>query len=196
MPVTSYNPLRMWTAKLKTSMPNQMIRLVRALAVKIITDHHSGQTEAFYEKMISSHLYERGIPYITQVDCFVQQGQTPIHVGRLDMEINHDTIIELKVGAKIRSADISQLMKYVRSRQSTGMVVRNAAVVCFRENDTVEIWEAPPQHRHHGDSDSSQSSFFSDPELIPDHHREHREHREQRSEDLEHIEHLGHPSSP
>ena len=133
----------MWASKLKGSLENHrpIIQLVRILANKIIAEHRGGQTEAFYEKMLSTHLYERGVPYLTQVDCFVQQGTTPVYVGRLDMEINHDSIIELKVGAKIRKADITQLMKYVRSRHSTGMRVTSAAVVCFREDDTVEIHE-------------------------------------------------------
>ena len=104
--------------------------------------HKARQTECFYEKMLACYLYERGIPYMTQVDCFVQRGTTQILVGRIDMEIAHSTIIELKVSPRITPADRAQLMKYVRAKRACGMLVRHAAVVCFRDDETVEVCEA------------------------------------------------------
>ncbi len=104
--------------------------------------HKSRQTECFYEKMLACYLYERGIPYMTQVDCFVQHRSTQILVGRLDMEIAHNTIIELKVAPKVTSNDMAQLMKYVRAKQACGMKLQYAAVICFRDDGHVEIVEA------------------------------------------------------
>ena len=63
-------------------------------------------------------------------------------VGRLDMEIAQSTILELKVAPRITPADRAQLMKYVRVKKACGMKLEHAAVVCFREDGAVEIWEA------------------------------------------------------
>jgi hypothetical protein len=63
----------------------------------------------------------------------------PVLVGRIDLEIDHTTILELKVAPHVSQKHVNQLMKYVRARQATGMYVRNAAVVCFTEEDSVEI---------------------------------------------------------
>ena len=65
-----------------------------------------------------------------------------MHVGRLDMEIAQSTILELKVAPRITPADRAQLMKYVRAKKAIGMKLEHAAVVCFREDGTVEISEA------------------------------------------------------
>jgi GxxExxY protein len=105
----------------------------------IMQFHKSGQTEAFYQRMLQVHLYHLGIPSINEVECFALSGAVPVLVGRIDLEVDHSTILELKVAPKILPKHISQLMKYVRSRQSTGMLVQNAAVICFNEKDSFEI---------------------------------------------------------
>lgn len=137
-----------WTQILKDSIGSRnhlygdIMYVVRKACKEIMEIHKSRQTESFYEKMLSCYLYERGIPYMTQVDCFVQRGSTQVLVGRLDMEIAHNTIIELKVAPKITFADRAQLMKYVRAKQACGMKIQHAAVVCFRDDGDVEIAEA------------------------------------------------------
>ena len=78
---------------------------------------------------------------MTQVDCFIQHGTTQVLVGRLDMEIAHTVILELKVGPRITSLDTAQLMKYVRAKIGCGMRLEHAAVVCFRDYKRVEICE-------------------------------------------------------
>lgn len=139
---------RSWTDILKDSIDarnhlyGDIMYVVQKACKEIMDTHKSRQTESFYEKMLSCHLYERGIPYMTQVDCFIQRGSTQVLVGRLDMEIAHNTIIELKVAPKITSADKAQLMKYVRAKQACGMKIQHAAVVCFRDDGDVEIAEA------------------------------------------------------
>jgi hypothetical protein len=55
------------------------------------------------------------------------------------MEIAYNTLVELKIGPKVRQADIDQLMKYVRAKQACGMNLKNALVICFRTDNTVEI---------------------------------------------------------
>jgi len=57
------------------------------------------------------------------------------------MEIAHNTILELKVGASVKQQDITQLMKYVNAKRACGMRLKHAAVVCFRADHTVEIVE-------------------------------------------------------
>ena len=118
-----------------------IMHVVRAACKEIIETHKSRQTECFYRKMLACHLYERGIPYMTQVDCFVQRGTTQVLVGRLDIEIAHNTIIELKVAPRITAGDEAQLMKYVRAKRACGMRLEHAAVVCFRDDGSVEIRE-------------------------------------------------------
>lgn len=130
-----------WLTKLKRSTltAHNIIPLVRAACDDIIRDHPAGHTEAFYEKLLSQYFYEQCIPFLTQVDCFIQRGNTQVHVGRIDMEVAHNTLLELKVGTRVRQADVDQLMKYVRAKQACGMALRNATVVCFRTDNRVEI---------------------------------------------------------
>ncbi len=136
-----------WCDKLKASLEarhhlyGDIMHVVRTACTDIMETHKSRQTECFYEKMLSCYLYERGIPYMTQVDCFVQCGTTQVLVGRLDMEIAHYSILELKVAPRITSADQAQLMKYVRAKRACGMRLEHAAVVCFRDDGFVEFRE-------------------------------------------------------
>jgi hypothetical protein len=64
-----------------------------------------------------------------------------VHVGRIDMEVAHSAILELKVGASVRPQDVTQLLKYVNARRAGGMQVRRAAVVCFCAAGHVEVVE-------------------------------------------------------
>jgi hypothetical protein len=75
------------------------------------------------------------------VDCFIQKGDTHVLVGRIDMEIAHNTILELKIGTNVKTQDIAQLLKYVNAKKASGMMIKHAAVVCFKTNNTVEIVE-------------------------------------------------------
>ena len=105
----------------------------------IIQRHKSGQTEAFYHRMLEIHLYHHGIPCLKEVECFAMSGAVPVLVGRIDLEVDHTMILELKVAQKVLPKHLNQLRKYVRARQATGMNVQSAAVICFTENDSVEI---------------------------------------------------------
>jgi hypothetical protein len=116
-----------------------VMSVMREICDTIMDEHRTGNTECFYEKLIGQHLYERCIPFLTQVDCFIQKGSTQVLVGRIDMEIAFNTLIELKVGPKIRQVDIDQLMKYVKAKQACGMRLKNAAVICFCTDNTVQI---------------------------------------------------------
>jgi len=128
-------------AKLKRSslQCQDIMGMLREACDSIMSEHHSGHTECVYEKLLSQYFYERSIPFLTQVDCFIQKSSTQVYVGRLDIEIAHSTIVELKVGQRVKQADIDQLMKYVRAKRACGMKLQNAAVVCFRTDNTVEI---------------------------------------------------------
>lgn len=125
----------------KMSEPRDVMSLLYAACQSIMKEHSTGHTECFYEKMISQYLYERSIPFITQVDCFVQTPCAQVLVGRIDMEVDHCTLVELKVGTRIRRADVQQLMKYVRARQAGGMQVLQACVICFRTDGRVQFHE-------------------------------------------------------
>jgi GxxExxY protein len=137
-----------WSAALRAGIEarhhihGDIMNVVRNACKEIMETHSTRQTESFYEKMLACHLYERGIPYMTQVDCFVQRGTTQVLVGRLDMEIASNTILELKVAPRVTAADQAQLMKYVRAKLACGMKIEHAAVVCFREDGRVEVVEA------------------------------------------------------
>ena len=142
MPAASWCDILKSSLEQRHHMHGDIMHVVRLACREIMETHKCRQTECFYEKMLACHLYERGIPYMTQVDCFVQRGTTQILVGRLDMEIAHNTIIELKVAPRVTQADEAQLMKYVRAKRACGMRLEHAAVVCFRDDGVVEIREA------------------------------------------------------
>jgi len=44
----------------------------------ILREHHYGHTECVYEKLLAEYLYSRCIPYMTQVDCFIQKNRTQV----------------------------------------------------------------------------------------------------------------------
>ena len=103
--------------------------------------YRSGQTEAFYQRMLQIHLYHSGIPCLSEIDCFAMSGAVPVLVGRIDLEVDHSIILELKVGNQILPKHVQQLLRYVRARQATGMNVKHAAVICFTDADTVLVRE-------------------------------------------------------
>lgn len=113
--------------------------IVGTACKSIMNEHSVGHTECVYEKLLAQYFYERCIPYMTQVDCFIQKGNTQVHIGRIDIEVAHSTILELKVGAGVKQQDVNQLMKYVNAKKACGLLVKNAAVICFRQDNQVEI---------------------------------------------------------
>ena len=131
-----------WVARLETAVKQNhppLMSVIRTCAQSIISRHRSGCTEAMYQKLLQAELYHRNIPVLAEVDVFTMSGAIPIHVGRLDLEVDHRIILELKVAPRITARHIRQLQKYVRARMSTGMHVEEAAVVCWTEQDTVEF---------------------------------------------------------
>jgi GxxExxY protein len=113
--------------------------IIQKSCASIIQQYKSGSTEAFYQRMLQVDLYHRGIPSLAEVDVFCMSGSVPVCVGRLDLEVDHSIILELKVAPAISPKHVQQLMKYVRARTLTGMNVTEAAVVCFTDKDTVEF---------------------------------------------------------
>lgn len=105
----------------------------------IIQKYRSGQTEAFYQRMLQIHLYHSGIPCLQEVECFAMSGAVPVLVGRIDLEVDHSAILELKVCNQILPKHVQQLLRYVRARQATGMNVEHAAVICFTDSNTVLV---------------------------------------------------------
>jgi GxxExxY protein len=136
----------MWTTHLKAELakkPACLMETIRTCSEQIMSRHRSGCTEAMYQRLLQVELYHRNIPSLAEVDVFMMSGSVPIHAGRLDLEIDHRVILELKVAPKILPKHIQQLQKYVRARISTGMNVEGAAVVCWTDKDTVEFHEIP-----------------------------------------------------
>jgi GxxExxY protein len=108
-----------------------MMRLIKKLCTEIVKEYPIGHTECFYEKVLSQYLYERSIPCITQVDCFVQRPLSQVMVGRIDMEVAHTVLLELKVAPHIKQADKDQLWKYIKAKKASGVHLEHAAVICF-----------------------------------------------------------------
>lgn len=135
--------LMAWTQTLQSSLarPNHpaLMSVIQKSCTNIIQQYKSGSTEAFYQRMLQVDLYHKGIPCLAEVDVFTMSGSVPVCVGRLDLEVDHSIILELKVAPTISPKHIQQLMKYVRARTLTGMNVTDAAVVCFTDKDTVEF---------------------------------------------------------
>jgi len=139
----------MWTARLNAelSRPACLMETIKACSQQIISRHRSGCTEAMYQRLLQAELYHRNIPCLAEVDVFTMSGSIPIHVGRLDLEVDHRIILELKVAPKITPKHIQQLQKYVRARVSTGMSVEGAAVVCWTDKDSVDFHSIPVPSR-------------------------------------------------
>lgn len=139
-----------WTRLLQASIAahnTPLMQTIEQTCASIIQRHKSGSTEGFYQRMLAAELYHKGIPCLTEVEVFTMSGCVPVLVGRLDMEVDHSIILELKTAPSVTAKHIQQLMKYVRARSSTGMHVMEAAVVCFTERDTVEFHCVQVQNR-------------------------------------------------
>lgn len=102
-----------------------------------------------YQRLLQAELYHRNIPALAEVDVFTMSGSVPVHAGRLDLEVDHRVILELKVAPHVTTKHIQQLQKYVRARQTTGMNVEGAAVVCWTDKDVVEFCNVPVPTRSH-----------------------------------------------
>lgn len=96
-----------------------------------------------YQRLLQVELYHRNIPSLAEVDVFTMSGSVPIHVGRIDLEVDHRVLLELKVAPRISTKHIQQLQKYIRARISTGMHIEAAAVICWTDKDTVEFYQMP-----------------------------------------------------
>ena len=115
------------------------MKIVQREAQAILDEFQPGHTEAFYEDQLGARLYNLWIPHLRQVHCFTTRDTHQSLVGILDMEIAHNTILELKIGPKVYPKHLAQLRKYVQCRIEAGMKVENAAVVCFCDGGHVEI---------------------------------------------------------
>lgn len=117
-----------------------IMQVIQQGCQQIIMKYGSGNTEAFYQRMLLLYLYERSIPSVAEIDCFVlNSDRTPVLVGRIDIEVQHDTILEIKVAPQITDKHLQQLRKYVNARLETGMNIRHAALVCFTDKEQVDI---------------------------------------------------------
>ena len=73
MSVPDAAPPPNWSDRLKNALHarrhqhGDIMWVVRRGCQEIMELHKGRQTEAFYEKMLACYLYERGIPYMTQV---------------------------------------------------------------------------------------------------------------------------------
>ena len=129
-----------WISRMEAfSHQRPLMDVIKVCAESVISRHRSGCTEAMYQRLLQAELYHRNIPSLAEVDVFTMSGAVPVHMGRLDLEVDHRVILELKVAPRVLPKHIRQLQKYVRARASTGMHVESAAVVCWKEDDTVEI---------------------------------------------------------
>ena len=52
--------------------------LVREACDSIMREHGPGHTECVYEKLLSHWFYERCVPFMTQVDCFIQKDEAQV----------------------------------------------------------------------------------------------------------------------
>jgi len=55
-----------------------VMNIVRVASESIMREYAAGHTECFYEKLLSQYFYERCIPFLTQVDCFIQKNDTQV----------------------------------------------------------------------------------------------------------------------
>jgi GxxExxY protein len=139
-----------WVARLnRADRPVCLMETIRTCAENVMARHRSGCTEAMYQRCLQAELYHRNIPTLAEVDVFTMSGSVPILVGRLDLEVDHRIILELKVAPRVMPKHIQQLQKYIRARQFTGMNVEGAAVVCWTDKDTVEFWPVPIPNQSH-----------------------------------------------
>ena len=131
-----------WTRLLRSEISRPLLmETIRKSSEMVMARHRSGGTEAMYRRALEIELYYRGICCLSEVDCYMMSGSVPICMGRLDLEVDHRIILELKVAPKITAKHRQQLQRYVRARISTGMNVEGAAVICWTDRNTMEFYE-------------------------------------------------------
>ena len=134
--------LMSWTRLLHSEISRPLLmETIRKSSEMVMARHRSGGTEAMYRRALEVELYYRGICSLSEVDCYMMSGSVPICMGRLDLEVDRHIILELKVAPKITPKHKQQLQRYVRARMSTGMNVEGAAVICWTDRNTLEVYE-------------------------------------------------------
>lgn len=117
--------------------------------VEIATDVNTklgpGHSEAVYEAAIMNGLYDARIPCRRQVPYLQKINGYTLNIGTVDLEVNHDIIIELKAGHdKIKDDFKTQLHRYLRCKKSetTHDGTTIACVFLFRRDGKLHTWRA------------------------------------------------------
>lgn len=119
----------------QTCSLTEVKRICRLVMQRIGPAH----TEETYEVALSQELYARRIAHVRQMPVNMTYNENiSIPAGRIDVEIDHRFLLELKSGDfNIRHEQ--QLSRYVAAGRSNGKQLEWAMVVCFKPNGNVSF---------------------------------------------------------
>jgi len=104
-----------------------------------------GHSEAVYEAALMNGLYDARIPCRRQVPYLQRVNGYVLNIGTVDLEVDHDIILELKAGhTTIKDEFKTQLQRYVRCKRADathdGPII--AAVFLFHRDGSLQLWKA------------------------------------------------------
>ena len=104
-----------------------------------------GHSEAVYEAAMMNSLYDARIPCRRQVPYQQSINGHTLSIGTIDLEVDHDIILELKAGHTTMKDEFkTQLHRYLRCKKAQtthdGPII--GCVVLFRRDGRVHTWRA------------------------------------------------------
>ena len=104
-----------------------------------------GHSEAVYEAAMMNGLYDARIPCRRQVPYLQTINGHTLSIGTIDLEVDHDIILELKAGHTTMKDEFkTQLHRYLRCKKAQtthdGPII--GCVVLFRRDGRVHTWRA------------------------------------------------------
>ena len=101
-----------------------------------------GQSEKAYEHGIKFELYDREVPFISQLQYHRKIKSNNVCVGIVDIEVAKCVILELKAGGKSidnkAKVQATRYLKEAMKRYKTKEII--AAVLLFDDNGKLQFW--------------------------------------------------------
>ena len=131
----------------KTRPPDENIyNKIISIAKDVHDLYGTGYTERVYQEGMYFSAYKIGIPCLMERNVFVTHDETPILIGRVDLEVASRFVFELKIHAFNESnlkKDTLHIEKYLRAYAMNKHIIDRAALIYFNGNG-VRVVEIEP----------------------------------------------------
>ena len=122
----------------KTGPPEQdMYDTMISLAHMVFDQYGTGYTERVYQEGMYFSAYKKNIPCLMERNVYVNHDETPLFIGKVDLEVAGRFVFELKIHPFNQSnlkKDRLQIEKYLRAYAMNNHIIDRAALIYFTAN--------------------------------------------------------------